>query len=118
MTQTHHTIDYIELAAPVLEASKTFYAEVFGWEFNDYGEQYAGIRAADSDGEVGGLDGNGEAGSGAPLVMIYSQALPETFEAVKAAGARITIEPFDFPGGRRFHFVDPGGNELGVWATS
>ncbi len=116
MTHAHHVIDYIELAAPDLRASKSFHAEVFGWTFNDYGPHYAGIQSPSGDGEVGGLDGAGTAGPGAPLVMIYSADLPATLDAVTAAGGKVTIEPFDFPGGRRFHFTDPGGNELGVYA--
>lgn len=64
MTTAHHTIDYIELAAPDLEASKTFYAEVFGWALNDYGPDYAGIQAPDGDGEAGGLNPHRSAGSG------------------------------------------------------
>lgn len=113
----HHTLDYIELAAPDLNVSRAFYSTVFGWTFNDYGPEYAGIRSPSGEGEVGGLDGNGTAGTGAPLVMIYSDDLSATFDTVKGAGCEITIEPFDFPDGRRFHFADPGGNELGVWTT-
>lgn len=118
MTQRHHRIDYVEFAAPNLEASKSFYAEVFGWRFNDYGPAYAGIQSASGDGEAGGLDGNGSAGSGAPLVMIFSADLTATLDSVSGAGGRITVEPFDFPGGRRFHFTDPGGNEVGVWTSA
>ncbi|CAN5534637.1 VOC family protein [soil metagenome] len=118
MTQTHHTIDYIELAAPDLEESKGFYSRVFAWHFNDYGSDYAGIQSPSGEGEVGGLDRAGTAGSGAPLVIIYSSDLSATLDAVKAAGGRISVEPFDFPGGRRFHFIDPGGNELGVFTSA
>lgn len=117
MTTRHHTIDYVELAAPDLIAAQTFYAEVFGWSFNDYGPGYAGIRSPDGDGEVGGLDPHATAGSGSPLVILYSEGLPRTEAAVRSAGGRITRDPFDFPGGRRFHFVDPGGNELGVFTS-
>lgn len=78
MTTRHHTIDYVELAAPDLNAAQTFYAEVFGWSFNDYGPGYAGIRSPDGDGEVGGLDPHATAGSGSPLVILYSEDLPRT----------------------------------------
>lgn len=118
MAKTHHTIDYIELAAPDIEAAKRFYADAFGWSFNDYGPAYAGIRAADGEGEVGGLNSAGAAGPGLPLVIIYSDDLDATLAAVRAAGGRITTEPFEFPGGRRFHFADPAGNELGAWTTT
>ena len=118
MTHTHHSIDYIELAARDLPAAKAFYAEAFGWEFNDYGPDYAGIRSADGDGEVGGINPAGDPGPGGPLVLLYSDDLDATVEAVKQAGGTVTNGPYEFPGGRRFHFTDPSGNELGVWAAS
>lgn len=111
MTHQHHTIDYIELVATNLAASKAFFAEAFGWGFTDYGPGYAGIQSGD--GESGGLNATGDAGP--PLVLLYSDDLDRSVEAVRAAGGTVTAEPFDFPGGRRFHFADPGGNEMGVW---
>lgn len=115
MANTHHAIEYIELAAPDLAASKAFYAEAFGWAFNDYGSEYAGIVAPDGKGEAGGLNPGGRAaGPGLPLVIIYSDDLEATAEAVRAAGGQITKEAYEFPGGRRFHFADPGGNHLAV----
>lgn len=118
MAKTHHAIDYIELAAPDLTASKRFYADVFGWIFNDYGPDYAGIRAPDGEGEVGGLNPERAAGAGLPLVIIFSDDLNATFEAVRNTGGRITEDPYEFPGGRRFHFADPDGNELAVWSSA
>ncbi|NUL44561.1 VOC family protein [Cellulosimicrobium funkei] len=118
MAPTHHTIDYVEFAAPDLEKVKAFYGEAFDWSFNDYGPDYAGIKAAEGDGEVGGLNPHATAGSGMPLVIIYSDDLDATVEAVRSAGGQITQGPYAFPGGRRFHFTDPGGNELAVWSTS
>jgi len=59
MESTHHTIAYVELVAPDLAAARAFYTEAFGWQFNDYGPTYAGIRTADGTGEVGGLNTNG-----------------------------------------------------------
>ncbi|HEY9292431.1 MAG TPA: VOC family protein [Microlunatus sp.] len=118
MANTHHAIDYVELAAPDLQASKDFYARVFGWEFNDYGGAYAGIRTADGSDEVGGLNPQGAAGPGLPLVIIYSDDLDVTLQSVRDAGAEIVEGPYDFPGGRRFHFSDPGGNQLAVWGKS
>jgi uncharacterized protein len=118
MTRTHHTIDYIELAARDLSVAKAFYAEAFGWEFNDYGPEYAGIRAASGDDEVGGITPLSDPGRGGPLVLLYSDDLDATAAAVEKAGGAVTNGPYEFPGGRRFHFTDPSGNELGVWATS
>ena len=118
----HHAISYIELAVSDMEAAKRFYTSAFDWAFNEYGPAYAGIRRpAGAEGEVGGLRHDadrtpGGAGSGAPLVILFSADLPATLERVRAAGGTITTDPFDFPGGRRFHFLDPSGNELAVWA--
>jgi predicted enzyme related to lactoylglutathione lyase len=110
----HHAIDYIEITVDDVARSKAFYAVAFGWTFNDYGPDYAGIVGRD--GEVGGLT-KGEAHGGSPLVILYSNDLDTTLVGVRAAGANITQEPYAFPGGRRFHFEDPSGNELAVWAN-
>ncbi|CAA9380950.1 MAG: Glyoxalase family protein [uncultured Nocardioides sp.] len=117
MTHRHHSIDYIELAAPDLPAARAFYAAAFGWEFNDYGPDYAGIRAPGGDREAGGLNPTGTPGPGGALVLLYSTDLDSTLEGVRAAGGQVTQEPYGFPGGRRFHFRDPAGNELAVWAA-
>ena len=113
----HHAIDYIEFTVRDLAEAKGFFAAAFGWAFNDYGPEYAGIQAPDGDGEVGGLR-PGEPAPGGPLVILYSDDLEATLDAVKAAGGRIVTEPFSFPGGRRFHFQDPSGNELAVWTDA
>lgn len=94
--------------------SKRFYAAAFGWEFNDYGPDYAGIRKGG--GEAGGFRLESKVTTGGPLVVLYSENLDETLTKVRQAGGRISTEPFDFPGGRRFHFLDPSGNELAVYA--
>jgi uncharacterized protein len=127
--QTHHTIDYIELSVRDLIAAKRFYAEAFGWKFNDYGDTYAGIQGEHR--EVGGLAQSDEIGAdevgadevgaievkaGCPLVILYSNALEASLEAVVTAGGKIVQPIFSFPGGRRFHFADPSGNELAVWS--
>jgi predicted enzyme related to lactoylglutathione lyase len=116
MASTHHAIDYIEFTVRDLAAAKRFYAAAFGWQFNDYGPEYAGIKGAD--GEVGGLQQKPQVRTGGPLVVLYSKDLDKTLEAVRAAGGKIVREPFDFPGGRRFQFTDPSGNELGVWSQA
>ena len=114
----HHTFDYVELAAPDLDAAKAFYAQALGWSFNDYGPAYSGIRRPGGEGEIGGLNPEGRAGSGTPLVVLYSDDLDATLEDVRGAGATIDEEPFEFPGGRRFHFTDPAGNALAVWTEA
>ena len=110
----HHAIDYIEITVRDLGEGKRFYASAFGWGFNDYGPEYAGIQGADR--EMGGLC-QGEVGqTGGPLVILFSADLEATLHSVREAGGGIVKEPFSFPGGRRFHFADPSGNELAVWS--
>ena len=115
MTRVHHAIDYIEINVTDLPAAKTFYHDAFGWQFNDYGPDYAGIRSADGEGEVGGLNPNAPPAAGGPLVLLWSADLDASAAAVTDAGGSLTLGPYDFPGGRRFHFSDPSGNVLGVW---
>lgn len=110
----HHRIDYVELTVTDLERAKRFYSSAFGWEFNAYGDSYAGIR--DGDGEVGGLAVGERSREGGPLIALYSSALEDSLTAVERAGGTISTPPFSFPGGRRFQFHDPDGNELAVWS--
>jgi predicted enzyme related to lactoylglutathione lyase len=110
----HHAIDYIEFAVTDMVRSKDFYEAAFDWRFTDYGPDYAGIRK--EGGEAGGLRLAAEVTAGGPLVILYSNDLDATIAKVRDAGGRIKEGPYDFPGGRRFHFEDPSGNELAVWA--
>lgn len=115
---THHALDYIEIGVTDIQAAKSFYGSAFGWTFNDYGPAYAGIRgkgAADNT-EVGGLRLDAEVTLGGPLILLYSSDLEASVQAVHHAGGEVSQMPYDFPGGRRFHFRDPSGNELGVWS--
>jgi len=112
----HHEVDYIEFSVTDMAQSQRFYAAAFDWQFNDYGPEYAGIRKRQG-GEVGGLRVQSEVAAGGPLVILYSDDLEGTLARVQDAGGQITQEIFDFPGGRRFHFMDPSGNELAVWSA-
>ena len=111
---THHGIDSIEIAVTDMTEAKRFYETAFGWKFNDYGPGYAGIRK--EGGEAGGLRLDPHVSPGGPLVILYSSDLDTTLESVRGSGGRIAKEPFEFPGGRRFHFEDPSGNQLAVWS--
>lgn len=115
----HHSLNYVELTVTDLAAAKSFYADAFGWRFVDYGPEYAGIvSAVDGGEEVGGLLLASETRpSGGPFVLLYSADLDATADAVVGAGGTIVQEAYAFPGGRRLHFADPSGNELGVWAS-
>ncbi|MDC7677753.1 VOC family protein [Asticcacaulis machinosus] len=113
MTKTHHAIDYIEWAATDLSPIKDFYAKAFGWSFIDYGPTYAALDGAGLD---GGFQAEAPAAPAKPLVILYSENLEQSREDVLAAGGTLTLDIFDFPGGRRFQFTDPSGNELGIWS--
>ena len=106
-------IDYIEFAATDLPETKRFYTAVFGWSFTDYGPTYTSFV----DGRLaGGFHTTGEVRSGGPLVVLYGLDLESLAKSVVENGGTLVKEPFDFPGGRRFHFRDPSGNELAVWS--
>jgi predicted enzyme related to lactoylglutathione lyase len=106
-------VDYIEFTATDIERTKQFYSEVFGWEFTDYGPDYSSF----SDGRLaGGFTVAAEVSAGGPLVVLYSTNLEEIATRIRDNGGQIVREIFEFPGGRRFHFTDPSGNELAVWS--
>ncbi len=106
-------VDYIEFPTTNIEETKRFYSEVFGWEFTDYGPEYTSF----TDGRLaGGFSVATEVPAGGPLVVLYSTSLAEIRDRVSESGGQIVREIFEFPGGRRFHFTDPGGNELAVWS--
>ena len=106
-------IDYVEFASGDIAASKTFFAEAFGWSFADYGPTYQAFADAGID---GGIDGTGERPGGAPLVILKADDLEAAEKSVVSAGGTIVRPAYAFPGGRRFHFREPGGNEMAVWS--
>lgn len=112
----HHTIDYLELTVTDVADAKRFYGAAFGWRFTDYGPDYAGIQGEGR--EQGGFTrGTPTIGPGTPLLVLYSSALEASLASVERAGGRVLKPIFEFPGGRRFHFADPSGNELAVWGA-
>lgn len=114
-TLNDRRIDYIEFVVREIARAKTFYTEAFGWTFTDYGPDYTSF----TDGRIGGgFTTDGEPKPGGALVILYASDLAGTQARIEAAGGRIVRPAFDFPGGRRFHFTDPDGNELAVWSES
>ena len=109
---THEQVQYVEFLSKDLEKIKKFYMDAFGWQFTDYGPEYTAFEGDYVDGGFA----TGEPNSGSILVVLYSERLEETLEKVKKVGGTITKEIFSFPGGRRFQFSDPDGNELAVWS--
>jgi uncharacterized protein len=112
-SENDRRIDYVEMGVADLERSKAFYGGAFGWTFTDYGPTYCEF----SDGRLkGGFTTNAPARTGGPLVILYADDLTDIQRRVEAAGGRIARPIFAFPGGRRFHFLDPDGYELAVWS--
>ncbi len=106
-------IDYVELAVKDIGAAKEFYGAVFGWSFKDWGADYASFK----DGRLsGGFRSDIEPRPGGPLIVLYSIDLEGIEQKIRQSGGKIVKEIFEFPGGRRFQFTDPSGNELGVWS--
>ncbi len=113
----NNSMDYVEFPATNVEATKRFYNQAFGWDFKDWGPNYISFH----DGRIAGgftTDANVASGSKTTgvLIVLYATKLEETYAKVKTAGGKIVRETFEFPGGRRFHFSDPNGNELAVWS--
>ncbi len=106
-------IDYVELPGGDLPATKDFYNQAFGWRFTDYGPTYA---AFDESGLDGGFQADPAEAPAAPLVVIFAKDLEAMLAKVTAAGGLIVKPIFSFPGGRRFHFRDPSGNELAAFS--
>ena len=112
-TANDHRIDYIEFPTQDAAKSKEFYTAAFGWKFEDYGSQYTSFH----DGRLaGGFSADAAERPAKPLVVLYAADLAGAQRAVERAGGKITRAIFAFPGGRRFHFTDPSGNELAVWS--
>jgi len=109
-------INYVEFPARDIEATKTFFTAVFGWNFNDYGPEYTAFANQGINGGFYRSDSASSTETGGALIVLYSDTLEEVQERVERAGGSILKPIFSFPGGRRFHFAEPSGNELAVWS--
>ncbi len=112
----HETINYVEYPARDLGATKRFFHDAFGWEFVDYGPEYAAFSGQGLDGGFFKSDLAARTSHGSALIVFYSANLEDTLGKVVAAGGEIVKPIFSFPGGRRFHFTEPSGNEFAVWS--
>jgi len=114
----HHQINYVEFTTSSIEKSKTFYSTVFGWVFRDWGPDYIDCNPSSAGIAIGFAKGDPDLvqAKGAPVVVVYSADLKATEAAIVAAGGKIVVPIFEFPGGRRFHFEDGLGNTLAVWS--
>ena len=113
MAQENNHINYIEFKAKDIEAIKEFYSEAFGWKFTDYGPDYVSFSE-------GGIDGGfvltDEPVVNGVLVVLFHNDLESIEKKVTEFGGKISKKIFSFPGGRRFHFLDPSENELAIWS--
>ncbi|WP_452220959.1 VOC family protein [Lacinutrix salivirga] len=112
MKPTNNHINYVELKSTDLKATKAFYNTAFGWTFTDYGEQYISFSGA---GLEGGFEKTEAPIVNGVLVVLYHKNLDQAKQNIINAGGKITVDTFSFPGGSRFQFHDPSGNELAVW---
>ncbi|WP_258240192.1 VOC family protein [Pseudidiomarina homiensis] len=110
------SINYIELPATNLAATKKFFTEAFDWSFVDYGPDYAAIQGAGLDGGFYTSELSATTAQGSALVVLYSPKLEQAQQQVEQAGGTVIKPIFEFPGGRRFHFTCPSGNEYAIWS--
>ena len=108
-------INYVEFKTRNLQETKDFYSGLFGWEFKDYGPSYTAFSKS---GLEGGFELSEENVTNGALIVLYHENLSILQEQILKAGGEISKEIFSFPGGRRFHFTDPSGNELAVWSDN
>lgn len=112
----HEKINYVEFPAKDIEAAKDFFARAFGWTFVDYGPEYTAFSDEGIDGGFFKSDLAAATSDGSVLIIFFSKDLEQTQTKIEDAGGSIIKPIFPFPGGRRFHFTDPNGNEYGVWS--
>lgn len=112
----HEKINYVEFPSRDLEATKAFFRQAFDWTFEDYGPAYIAFSGQGLDGGFFKSDMAARTENGSALIVFYSERLEESLAKVVAAGGEIAKPVFSFPGGRRFHFTEPGGNEFAVWS--
>ena len=116
MPRREKRIDYVELPGNDLDALEAFYSGAFGWTFTDYGPEYRAFSDGELDGGFFKSALRSRRDGGGALIVLYAADLESVLETVKAKGGTISTEVFSFPGGHRFHFLDPHGNELAVWS--
>ena len=112
----HEKINYVEFPAKDIPATKEFFTQVFGWTFQDFGPDYIAFSNQGIDGGFYKSDLSSSTTNGAALIVFYSQDIEATQDKVEKAKGSIVKPIFSFPGGRRFHFTEPSGNEFAVWS--
>ena len=109
-------IDYVEIPSNDLSGSKAFFTSLFGWKFTDYGDEYCSFE----DGRISGgfyqSDQKSVYEQGGVLIVFFANDLEAAQQQVQDLGGTVVREIFSFPGGRRFHFAEPGGSEFAIWS--
>ena len=114
--RSENRIDYIEIPVTDPGKARDFFTKLMGWQFQEWGEDYISFNDGNMDGGFRRADRPAPATG--VLVVFFSTDLERDYDRVVELGASISQEIFSFPGGRRFHFLDPSGNELAVWAEA
>ncbi len=112
----HEKINYVEFPAKDIPAAQRFFTTAFGWSFTDYGPDYTAFAGAGLDGGFYRSEHSTRTEQGTALLVFYSRDLEQTLTKIEASGGTLIKPIFAFPGGRRFHFADPNGNEYAVWS--
>ena len=112
--RAENQIDYVEIPAADLEKAREFLAAMFGWEFQMWGDDYMSFNDGRLDG--GFRRAPESAARDGVLLIFYSANLERDVKRVQQLGATVSADIFAFPGGRRFHFIDPAGNEYAIWS--
>jgi len=112
----HEKLDYVEYPAASMKATRDFFSTVFGWSFEEFGPDYCAFSQQGLDGGFYRSELYSSTRNGSALLVFYSEDLEATLAKIEAAGGRIEKPIFEFPGGRRFHFCEPSGNEFAVWS--
>lgn len=114
--KVHEKIDYVEFPSQDLEKTKGFFNKAFGWNFEDFGPEYTAFCGQGIDGGFFKSELSSSTDKGSALIVFFSNELETTLKKIESAGGQVIKSIFSFPGGRRFHFQEPGGNEFAVWS--
>jgi len=112
----NNKLNYVEFPCKNISKTKAFFEQAFGWSFVDFGPDYTSFSNQGLDGGFFKSDLSAAVKTGSALLVFYSALLEETLAKVQGAGGEIIQPVFSFPGGRRFHFTEPSGNEFAVWS--
>lgn len=112
----NNTVDYVEIPSRDVQATCAFFTDLFGWSWDDYGPDYQSFDDGHMTGGVYRSEKVATVAAGGTLIVFYHTDLEHMHGRARDLGAQITRDIFEFPGGRRFHFLAPGGGEFAIWS--